>query len=238
MKKARSKEKPEPLKRRIKRWAFRIFGVLVALPVVLTLLYTVVPPYSSLMLLRTVTGQPVWREWVPLEEISVNLQRSVVVSEDATFCKHGGVDWSAVHGQVGKLFEGKRPRGASTITMQVAKNLFLWNDRDYVRKVLEVPLAMLLDTVLSKRRVLEIYLNVAEWGPGIFGAEAASRTFFGKSAAKLSATQASMLATALPNPIARNPAKPSSGHRRLAGINRSRAQVAGDVLSCISATER
>lgn len=238
MKKARSKEKPEPLKRRIMRWVLRTLGVLVALPVVLTLLYSVVPPYSSLMLFRVVTGQPVWREWVPLEEISVNLQRSVVVSEDATFCTHGGVDWPAVRGQAWKLFEGKRPRGASTITMQLAKNLFLWNDRDYLRKVLEVPLAMLIDTVLSKRRVLEIYLNVAEWGPGIFGVEAASQTFFGKSAAKLSATQASLLATALPNPIARNPAKPSSGHRRLAGINRSRAQVAGEVLNCISAPER
>ncbi|SDR27802.1 monofunctional biosynthetic peptidoglycan transglycosylase [Pseudovibrio sp. Tun.PSC04-5.I4] len=238
MKKARVKRTPQPLKRRIKRWALRVLGALLALPVVLTLLYTVVPPYSSLMLYRTVTGQPVWRKWVPLNEISVNLQRSVVVSEDATFCLHGGVDWPAVRGQVGKLFDGKRPRGASTITMQLAKNLFLWNGRDYVRKALEVPLALLLDGVLSKRRLLEIYLNVAEWGPGIYGAEAASETFFGKTAAKLSANQASLLATALPNPIARNPAKPASGHRRLAGINRSRAQVAGEVLNCISALER
>ncbi len=238
MKKARTTEKNEPMKPRIKRWVLRALGVLVALPVVLTLLYTVVPPYSSLMLSRVVTGQPVWREWVPLDEISVNLQRSVVVSEDGGFCVHGGVDWPAVQGQVGNLLEGKRPRGASTITMQLAKNLFLWNDRDYLRKVVEIPLAMFMDLVMSKDRVLEIYLNVVEWGPGIYGAEAASQTFFGKSAANLSTTQASLLATALPNPIARNPAKPSAGHRRLAGINRSRAQVAGDVLSCISATER
>ncbi|KZL21741.1 Penicillin-binding protein 1F [Pseudovibrio axinellae] len=238
MKKARLKEKPEPLKRRIRRWLLGALGVIVALPVVLTLLYSVVPPYSSLMLYRSVTGQPVWREWVPLEQITVNLQRSVVVSEDAKFCQNFGVDWSAVQGQVEKLMAGKRPRGASTITMQLAKNLFLWNGRDYVRKALEVPLAFMLDAILSKRRILEIYLNVAEWGPGIFGVEAASQTFFGKSAAKLSLSQAALLATALPNPVARNPAKPSSGHRRLASINRSRAQVAGDVLSCISATER
>lgn len=224
--------------RKVRRWALRVLAALVALPVVLTLLYSVVPPYSSLMLYRSITGQPVWREWVSLSDISVNLQRSVVVSEDARFCQNFGVDWSAVRGQVGRLMEGKRPRGASTITMQLAKNLFLWNGRDYVRKVLEVPLALLLDTILTKRRLLEIYLNVAEWGPGIYGVEAASQTFFGKSAAKLSATQASLLATALPNPIARNPAKPSSGHRKLASINRSRAQVAGEVLNCISATER
>ncbi len=238
MKKANAQRAPESLKRRIRRWVLRGLTALVALPVVLTLLYTVVPPTSSLMLYRSITGQPVWQEWVPLDEISVSLQRSVVVSEDSTFCQNSGVDWTAVRRQVDKLLEGKRPRGASTITMQLAKNLFLWNDRDYVRKALEVPLAMLLDTVLTKRRVLEIYLNVVEWGPGIYGAEAASQTFFGKSAAKLSATQAAILATALPNPIARNPAKPSSGHRRLASINRSRAQVAGEVLNCISAGNR
>ncbi|MTI18374.1 monofunctional biosynthetic peptidoglycan transglycosylase [Rhodobacteraceae bacterium RKSG542] len=219
-------------KRSLKRIVLWALAGVIALPVVLSVLYTVVNPISTLMLARYLTGQPVTREFVPLEKISTNLQRAVVVSEDSLFCQHDGIDWKATHQQVAQLFKGERPRGASTISMQLAKNLFLWNGRNFVRKALEAPLAILLDTVLGKRRVLEIYLNVVEWGDGVFGAEAAAKKYFGRSAEKLSKTQASLLATALPNPLVRNAAKPSSGHRRLAGINRSRTQVAGDVLSC------
>lgn len=234
MAKASQKRRSRLLKSKFVRWGLWGCGGLIALPVVLTLLYAFVPPYSTLMMYRSVTGAPVWREWQPLTNISRDLQYSVVISEDGTFCMNDGVDWTAVQTQVAKLLDGKRPRGASTITMQLAKNLFLWNGRDYVRKGLEVPLALLLDGMLSKRRLLEIYLNVAEWGPGIYGVEAASQTFFGKSSGELTAVEASLLATALPNPIVRNPAKPSSGHRKLAGINRSRVQVAGAMLDCIS----
>ena len=234
MAEARQKRKSGLFKSKLIRWGLWSCGGLIALPVLLTLIYAFVPPYSTLMVYRSVTGAPVWREWVPLSRISKDLQYSVVISEDSTFCQNDGVDWEAVQSQVSKLLEGKRPRGASTITMQLAKNLFLWNGRDYVRKGLEVPLALLLDGVLSKRRLLEIYLNVAEWGPGVYGVEAASQTFFGKSSGELTAVEASLLATALPNPIIRNAAQPSSGHRKLASINRNRVQVAGGMLDCIS----
>nr|WP_068310688.1 monofunctional biosynthetic peptidoglycan transglycosylase [Pseudovibrio hongkongensis] len=215
------------------RWVFRAVLCLALLPVLLSVLYSFLPPVSALMLGRMLSGQPVWRDYKPLEEISVYLQRSVVVSEDSLFCQHNGVDWQALRGQVDKVVEGGKARGASTLTMQLAKNLFLWNDRSYLRKGLEVPLAVMLDAVLTKRRILELYLNIAEWGPGVFGAEAAAQTYFGSTAAKLGPAKASLLATALPNPIARNPAQPTTGHRRLAGINQQRMRIAGGVLACV-----
>jgi monofunctional biosynthetic peptidoglycan transglycosylase len=155
------------------------------------------------------------------------------MSEDARYCQHGGVDWEAVREVIEDAEDGTPSRGASTITMQTAKNLFLWPSRSYIRKGLEVPLALWLDLVLSKRRVLEIYLNIAEWGPGVFGAEAAAQASFGKPAAALSAREAALLATALPNPVRRNASRPSRGHARLAAINVVRAAEAGPYLVCL-----
>lgn len=206
---------------------------ILVLPPVLTLIYSIVPPVSTLMLGRY--AQLLWvdRQWVPLEEISPHLIRSVVTSEDSKFCEIGGVDWDALGKQIEVLQEGERPRGASTLTMQTAKNLFLWNDRSFVRKGLEIPLAVMLDAMLTKHRVLEIYLNIAEWGEGIFGAEAAAQAWFGKSAKDLSRVEAARLATSLPNPFLRNPAKPSRGHRKLAATNLSRVKVAGSIFDCV-----
>ncbi|WP_310618419.1 monofunctional biosynthetic peptidoglycan transglycosylase [Flexibacterium corallicola] len=221
-------------KRRLVKWTMGICAAVVLTPVLLTILYTVVNPVSTLMLGRYLSGETVERKFRPLSDISTNLQRAVVVSEDSQYCQHEGIDWLAIKAQLDNLFEGEKPRGASTITMQLAKNLFLWNDRDYARKALEAPLALLLDMVLSKRRIFEIYLNTVEWGEGVFGIEAATQKYFGKSAESLSKTQASLLATALPNPVIRNPSRPGSGHRRLASINRSRTQVAGTVLDCLN----
>jgi len=118
--------------------------------------------------------------------------------------------------------------------MQTVKNLFLWPGRSYLRKALELPLALWLDAVHSKRRIMEIYLNIAEWGPGIYGAEAAARHYFGRSAAALTARQAALLAVTLPNPHARNPAKPGSSLNRLANIIQRRAAGAGGHLECLA----
>src|SRR5258708_11456042 len=135
---------------------------------------------------RWVTGAPVARQWVDLNAMSPALPRSVVASEDAKFCSHHGVDWDALRDVIDDAEDGEVARGGSTITQQVAKNLFLWPGRSFVRKALEFPLALWIDFVLPKRRIMEIYLNTAEWGPnGEFGAEAGARFAFGKSAADL-----------------------------------------------------
>ncbi|WP_067338285.1 monofunctional biosynthetic peptidoglycan transglycosylase [Stappia indica] len=226
-------ETRRPRRWRWRRIVLRTLLVILLLPPVLTLLWAVVPPVSTLMLARYVQFLWVDRDYVSLDAISPHLVRSVVASEDARFCQHGGVDWEALESQIAALNEGDNVRGASTITMQVAKNLFLWNDRSYVRKAVELPLALMLDAMLTKRRILEIYLNIAEWGEGVFGAEAAAQAWFGKPAKDLSRTEAARLATALPNPLARNPARPRPGHDRLARINRGRAAAIEPHLDCI-----
>ncbi|QGZ35308.1 monofunctional biosynthetic peptidoglycan transglycosylase [Stappia indica] len=226
-------ETRRPRRRRLRRIVLRTLLAIVLLPPVLTLLWAVVPPISTLMLARYVQGLWVDRDYVSLDAISPHLVRSVVASEDARFCQHGGVDWEALESQIAALNDGDDVRGASTITMQVAKNLFLWNDRSYVRKAVELPLALMIDAMLTKRRILEIYLNIAEWGEGVFGAEAAAQAWFGKPAKDLDRTEAARLATALPNPIARNPARPRPGHDRLARINRGRAAAIEPHLDCI-----
>ncbi|WP_417671221.1 monofunctional biosynthetic peptidoglycan transglycosylase [Roseibium sp.] len=216
-----------------RRWLLRCALTVLLLPPILTIIYAVVPPVSTLMLARY--AQLLWvdRQWTPLEDISPHLVRSVITSEDARFCEHGGVDWSALGTQIEVLSEGETPRGASTLTMQTAKNLFLWNGRSFIRKGLELPLALMLDAMLTKRRIMEIYLNIAEWGEGVFGAEAAAHAWYGIPAKDLSRTQAARLATALPNPLGRNPAKPSSGHRKLAATNLTRVRGAGDIFGCV-----
>jgi monofunctional biosynthetic peptidoglycan transglycosylase len=220
--------------RRIRRWTLRGLAAVIILPLVLTVVYAVVPPVSTLMLARY--AQLLWvdRQWRPIDEISPHLVRSVITSEDSSYCDHGGIDWSALEKQIDTLVnEGESPRGASTLTMQTAKNLFLWNGRSYIRKGLELPLALMIDGILTKRRIMEIYLNIAEWGEGIFGAEAAAQAWFGKSAKDLTRVEAARLATALPNPLVRNPAKPSSGHRKLAATNLARIKSAGPIFDCV-----
>jgi monofunctional biosynthetic peptidoglycan transglycosylase len=183
----------------------------------LGLLYWAVPPVSTLMLGRWLTLQPVERDHVDLDGISPHLPLAVMTSEDSRFCEHGGVDWDALRQVVEAADEDGPSRGASTIPMQTAKNLFLWPSRSYVRKGLELPVALYLDLIWSKPRMMENYLNIAEWGEGIFGAEAAAQHYFGKPAKSLTIREAALLATALPNPIVRNPGRPTSRHRALAG---------------------
>ena len=186
------------------------------------------------MLWRLAEGQGLTRHWMDIETISPNLINVVLSSEDARYCLHKGVDWQAVEVVIDDLIDGGQPRGASTVTMQLVKNLFLWPSRSYVRKGIEVPLALYGDLILSKRRIVELYLNIVEWGPGIYGAEAASRRYFGKTASRLTMKEASLLATALPNPLRRDPRNPSAGHKRLAKTVEARARKAGGLFSCVN----
>ena len=211
---------------------------LLILPYLLTPLYGVVDPVSTLMLWRWATRARVERMVTPIDVLAPILSRTVIVSEDARFCTHHGIDFDELRGVLKAEADGvRRPRGASSITQQLAKNLFLWSGHSYVRKALEFPLALWIDFVIPKRRQLEIYLNIAEWGPnGEFGAEAGARRAFGKPAAALSASEAALLAAALPNPIRRDARRPSAGLRRLAAIYGMRAASGTDIDRCVRAT--
>jgi monofunctional glycosyltransferase len=214
----------------------RIGLALIALPCVLTLLYRVpfVHPVSTLMLADVAMFQGYDRRWVPIEKIAPSLVRSVMVSEDGQFCSHNGVDWVQMRRVLQGALEGEATRGASTITMQTAKNLYLWNGRSFLRKALELPLAFTIDLVWPKRRIMEVYLNIAEWGPGIYGIEAASQFHFKTSAAKLTARQASLLAVSLPNPYKRVASKPGRGMKILARIIERRASMSGPYITCLN----
>jgi monofunctional biosynthetic peptidoglycan transglycosylase len=216
----RSSDRGGPV-RRVTRVLVRAALAIAGLMVLAIILYRFVPPVSTLMLARWVTGASATRDWVPLADISPSLPRAVIASEDSRFCLHNGVDWGALQDVIEDADEDGPSRGASTIAMQTVKNTLLWPGRSYIRKGLEIPLALITDLVWSKRRVMEIYLNVAEWGEGTFGAEAAARRYFGKPARTLSPREAALLAAVLPNPILRNAGRPSGFvARRAAAIVR------------------
>ena len=229
------------------RWHWSRFGswprrlgiaaaVLVAWPIVMTLVYAVVPPpVSNVMILRWLGGNGMTRDWVSLDEMSPNLPRAVISSEDARFCEHHGVDWVEFQDVIDDAFDDQEGplRGASTIPMQTAKNLFLWDGRSFIRKGLEVPLAYWMDLVWSKQRMIEVYLNIVEWGPGVYGAEAASQLHFGKPAGKLTRREAALLAAVLPNPIKRSAGKPSRRVTRLADRIQRRMAGIGPYVTCL-----
>jgi monofunctional glycosyltransferase len=198
------------------------------LPYLLTPLYRAGHPVSTLMAWRYLTGAPTSRQWIDFRAISPALPRSVVAAEDAKFCSHHGIDWDALRDVIDDAEDGEVARGGSTITQQVAKNLFLWPGRSMVRKALEFPLALWIDLVLPKQRILEIYLNIAELGPsGQFGAQAGASFAFGRPASALAPREAALLAAILPNPVRRSARNPGPGVRRLAGTYMARAQAPG-----------
>jgi len=209
--------------------------VLMLIPYLLAPLYRFVDPVSTLMLRRYATGARVERAVVPLSQIAPALRLAVIVAEDGSFCRNHGIDLGAIR-EAMEQSDGKigGSRGASTITQQTVKNLFLWPGRSFIRKALEFPLALWMTLVLPKRRILEIYLNVAEWGPnGEFGAEAGARWAFGKSARELTAYQAAELAATLPNPVARSARNPGAIVRRLAGVYVRRVAEYDGLDACV-----
>jgi monofunctional biosynthetic peptidoglycan transglycosylase len=202
-----------------------ILVVLLALPYLIAPFYRFVDPVSTPMLWRWASGGRVERTFVPIGRIAPTLPITVILAEDASFCHNHGIDLSGVREALQQADEDiAEARGGSTITQQTAKNLFLWQGRSFVRKALEIPLAIWINLVLPKRRVLEIYLNIVEWGPrDQFGAEAAARWAFGKSAHDLTARESAELAAILPNPFRRSARTPSALVRRLAGVYENRA---------------
>jgi monofunctional biosynthetic peptidoglycan transglycosylase len=213
-----------------------VIGLLIVLlvPPALLMVYRFLPvPITPLMVIRLVEGEGLHKAWVPLEAIAPALPRAVVAAEDNRFCQHFGFDWQELEGQIDALLAGERARGASTITMQTAKNLFLWPGRDPVRKVLEAWLTPQVELLLSKRRILEVYLNVAEFGPGIYGAEAAARAYFAKPASALSAREAALLAAILPSPRNWSPVRATEYIRGRERTIRTRIDQLGAMLDCI-----
>ncbi|HLV78527.1 MAG TPA: monofunctional biosynthetic peptidoglycan transglycosylase [Marinobacter sp.] len=200
--------------------------------VVLTLLlFRFVNPPSSAFMLAYQFGsdpQPLRHQWVPYNEISPWMPLAVIASEDQRFAHHRGVDMAAIRKAVSEYRAGEGLRGASTITQQTAKNLFLWNGRSFIRKAIEAVLALGIDALWPKERVLEVYLNVAEFGPGVYGVEAASQFYFGKPARQLSRIQAARLAAVLPNPKVLSVNSPSAYvQERVNWIGRQMAQLSG-----------
>ena len=206
---------------------------LFALFIVLVGLYTFVRPVSTLMLAGAMEGKGYQRIYAPLKTIAPNALATVIASEDASFCDNDGVDWGALREVLSGAGEHGPSRGASTITMQTAKNLFLWPGRSTIRKGIEIGMALVMGEAWSKAHTLEIYLNIAEWGDGTYGIEAAAQRYFHKSASQLNPREAALLATALPNPILRSPARPSPMQRRLAGSLEAKARENSDLLHCL-----
>ena len=219
-----------PLSARRGRTVLRYAGLAVGGWLVLVLALIIVyrfadPPFSARMAGQWLTGQSIEQTFVPIENISPNVVRAVLLSEDGRFCEHFGVDLDEMQAAIERA-KGGIPRGASTISMQLTKNLFLWSSKSYVRKLIEIPLTLVIEAAWPKRRIMEVYLNIAEWGPGIYGVEAASQYHFSKPAAHLNEREAAQLAVALPNPIRRDAGDPGPQTRRLAGDIQARMHAA------------
>ncbi len=224
-------------RRRYLRYAGYGTAALAIWPIVMTLFYAILPPpVSNIMLLRLINGNGIHKTWVSLDQMSPNLAKAVITSEDARFCQHHGVDWVEFGGVINDALDKEEglARGASTIAMQTAKNLFLWDRRFGIRKLFEIPLAMWMDLVWSKRRMIEIYLNIVEWAPGVYGAEAAAQHHFKKPAAKLTRREAALLAAVLPNPILRKAGKPSRGVSAAANRILIRMNGMAPYLTCLN----
>jgi monofunctional biosynthetic peptidoglycan transglycosylase len=202
-----------PLRRRILRWTGRIAGGLAAVFAVLILLFSFLPPPINLYQLgESARLGGILKDWVAMEEIAPVMARSAVAAEDANFCLHWGFDMAEIRRAVAQ----GGTRGASTLSQQVVKNVFLWHGRSWGRKALEAMITPVLELVWTKRRILVVYLNVAEFGEGVFGVEAAAQHHFGVSAADLTAAQAARLAAVLPDPKGRDAGKPSRSVRNRA----------------------
>jgi monofunctional glycosyltransferase len=236
-----SAEEGRPRRRAWPGRARRLFRILLRTAIAfllllfaLILLYRWVnPPVTPLMLLRFPEAGRIDRHSVPLTAISRELQYAVIASEDNRFCLHHGVDWNAVSDAVDEYQSEGRLRGASTITMQAARNLFLWPGGGFFRKGIEVALAYAIDALWPKRRIMEVYLNVIEWGSGTYGAEAAAEASFGKSAARLSRHEAALMAAVLPNPRRWSPLHPTPYIAERSGVIAGRIEKQDGLYGCL-----
>lgn len=231
---ASNARKAQPTMGWVGRLLTRIGAVLLFGPLVLILIYRFLPvPLTPLMVIRMVQGQPLHHQWVAYRKISPALPRALIASEDNLFCEEKfGFDMAALRGQVTAWEDGKRPHGASTITMQIAKNLFLWPDRSTIRKGIEAYLTPQISLLWPKRRVLEVYLNSVEFGPGIYGVEEASQHFFHKSAADLTSYDAALLISVLPRPLVYIASPPGPYVRNRAGEIERVTEQLGPLLDC------
>jgi monofunctional biosynthetic peptidoglycan transglycosylase len=231
------RDRISPRARRIIRACLIVVVVVLALPYLIAPFYRFIDPVSTPMLWRWATGKRVERVWTPIDRIAPALPHAVIVAEDAHFCRHHGIDF----GELREVIRGiddfgdlAEVRGGSTITQQAAKNLFLWQGRSFVRKAIEAPLALWLDLVLPKRRLMEIYLNAVTWGPnGEFGIAAAARRDFNKAPRDLTAHEAALLAASLPSPGRRDPRVPKPTLRRLAGVYQGRVAAWTALDACV-----
>ncbi len=203
------KDKRRPRRRllfRLLYWPVRVFAYALAAAILLVGSCTVIdPPGGHYLATEWVRLGHVEREWRDLEDISPHLARAVMAAEDANFCDHWGFDLKAIEQAIEANAKGRRVRGASTLSQQVAKNLFLWHGRSWLRKGLEAGFTVLIETIWTKRRIVEVYLNIAEFGDGVFGAQAAAQHYFSRDATALTLDQATRLAAILPDPKGRNP---------------------------------
>ncbi|MCW9700012.1 monofunctional biosynthetic peptidoglycan transglycosylase [Avibacterium sp. 20-129] len=201
------------IKQRILRYSLYVFAAFLGI----TLLFRIVPvPFSSYMAQQKVShllngeSYPIKYQWVSLDDISWQMQLAVIAAEDQKFAQHHGIDWNAINNALKYNKKSTKVRGGSTISQQTVKNLYLWHGQSWLRKAIELPMTLMLEQLWSKKRILEVYLNIAEFGYGIFGVEAASQAYFKKSAKQLNQQEAALLAAVLPNPILFKANKPSA----------------------------
>jgi monofunctional glycosyltransferase len=225
-----------PRKKRglVKRLFLLIFTLLL-LPYFLVVLYSLIPPISLPVIGKAVTFQDVHWRWRSIDNISPSLPRAIISAEDGRFCEHNGVDWEALEKSLKRYEKRKKMKhGASTIHMQIAKNLFYWPLPTLLRKPLEIPTALWIDMMWSKQRVIEVYMNIAQFGKNVYGAEAAARYYFNKSANELNSNESARLASILPSPVKRNAAKPSKYVKKYSGSIKARAaRSGGKYIACI-----
>lgn len=217
-------------------WFFRLLGAAIVLSLIWVIAYRFLPPPVTWLMARdSIEGQKVQYAWVPLTAMSRSLPRAVIGAEDANFCYHHGIDFGAVKAAAQANYQGRKLRGGSTISQQTAKNAFLWPERSYVRKGLEAYFTGLIELFWGKPRIMEVYLNIVEMGPGIYGMPAASVHYFGTRVDRLSPKQAARLTAILPQPIKRSVAKPSKSVRRYARRIEKRVRVVRDegIDSCL-----
>ena len=208
-----------------------LFGLLLSLTLIL-LMFRFVPLPTTAFMLQS--PYPVTQKWISIDKLPSHIPLAVVASEDQRFPLHFGVDFTAIAKAIEQYDDGEDLRGASTITQQTAKNLFLWSGRSFIRKALEAGIAVSLEAIWGKKRILEVYLNVAEFGKGIYGVETASQHYFGKSADHLTVNQAAQLAVLLPSPRKRDPRRLTRNLRqRVVWVKRQMRQLGTNYLQPI-----